>query len=121
AVATAATATTEAKARVGTARQQLEEAARHDHAAAAAAGLAAGDPCPVCGRDLVESPSVSTADVDAVRQALAVAEQEADTLEHAHQAAKERLASAQARLEALQGQQQVLAARITSRTAQLQA
>ena len=56
-----------------TAETALEEARRHNLVAALAAGLKAGDLCPVCGGKVGDLPSVDRADLDAAQQSHATA------------------------------------------------
>jgi exonuclease SbcC len=102
--------------RVQQARAARDEATRHDHAAAAAEGLAAGDPCPICGRELEGDPTVSSVDLRAALEALEATEREAAERDQANRRAESQLAAARATLDALDKQQQNLADRITSRT-----
>lgn len=108
-----------AKERVHQARAALDEATRHDHAASAAEGLAAGDPCPVCGRDLEDDPRLTSVDVAAARKALAAREGEANELDTATRQAEGRVVSAHATLEALRKQSEELTGRISKRTTEL--
>ena len=118
AAAAAAAEASEAIRRREEARSQLEEINREHAAAHAAAGLAPGDPCPICHRDLPHGfhvPSVPTRDdalvagkkadekVEAANQALATAKATlaaAKTSEagarKAHEAARKKLEEARA-------------------------
>lgn len=109
-----------AQERVHKARAALDEATRHDHAAAAAEGLAAGDPCPVCGRDLDGDPRVASVDVASAREALEACEREAREHDQAHRAAEGDVAGAKATLEAVTKQQQELTVRIERRSSELE-
>jgi DNA repair protein SbcC/Rad50 len=64
-----------AKAQLGSARERFDAARRTDSAAAAAVGLAAGDDCPVCARELPAGFRAPAApDLEAAHDALHTAE-----------------------------------------------
>ncbi len=62
AAAAAGDARTLREGELADAREALEQVRHADLVAAVASGLHAGDPCPVCGRDLIETPAGPGAD-----------------------------------------------------------
>ncbi|HEX9766267.1 MAG TPA: SbcC/MukB-like Walker B domain-containing protein, partial [Nitriliruptorales bacterium] len=115
----AATALADGRTRLGEVQARLDDALRDDHAAAAAAGLSAGDPCPVCGRDLDEAPAMIAGDVETARAALADQQQAIEGLDQATRAAEEQRTRAEADLAGGRREHAALAQRIAARAAEL--
>jgi exonuclease SbcC len=115
----AAAALADGCTRLGEIHARLDDALRHDHAAAAAAGLAAGDPCPVCGRDLDEAPAMIADDVETARAALADQQQAIEALDQATRAAEEQRTRTEADLAGGRREHAALAQRIAARAAEL--
>ena len=115
----AATALADGRTRLGEVQARLDDALRDDHAAAAAAGLSAGDPCPVCGRDLDEAPAMIAGDVETARAALADQQQAIEGLDQATRAAEEQRTRTEADLAGGRREHAALAQRIAARAAEL--
>lgn len=88
-----------ARERHEAAQRELELAVRDDHAAALRAGLAPGDPCPVCGQPVQELPPGAQTEVAAARAAVERAAAELTALREEYQEKRSALLEAQGRAE----------------------
>lgn len=110
------------------ARAELEEAQRHDLAAAIQVGLKPGDDCPVCGGKVGELPSRKPGVLEEARRALSHSESEAMAAAKAVQDAStaaatlvERLAGLQRSLQELDERAKTLSARLKAAVPKAQA